>query len=166
ISEGVFIDNPKNISLGNNVWIDKDVVIISGELTRSNTEFKGNNDFKGKLIIGDNAHIGIRTVLQAHGGIKIGNYFTSGCDTKIYSLSNHVSKSKKGTHSIDQSDLYYTQSSIIIENNVWCGINSIILNGPIGNDVFIQANSVVTSQVPQNSIVSGNPARIIKTRFK
>src|SRR5690554_6001525 len=53
---------------------------------------------------------------------------------------------------------------ITIGNNVFIGINSVILPGvKIGNNVVIGACSVVTKDVPDNSVVAGNPARIIKT---
>lgn len=50
-----------------------------------------------------------------------------------------------------------------IGNNVIVGINSIILPGvKIGNHVVVGAGSVVTKDVPDHTIVAGNPARIIR----
>jgi len=47
--------------------------------------------------------------------------------------------------------------------NVWLGENAIILPGiEIGKNSVIGAGSVVTKNVPENCIVAGNPARIIK----
>lgn len=51
---------------------------------------------------------------------------------------------------------------IKIGNNVYIGINSIILPGVIiGNDVIIGAGSVVTKSVLSGTIVAGNPAKVI-----
>lgn len=52
----------------------------------------------------------------------------------------------------------------IIGDNVTVGANAIII-GPItiGNNVVIGAGAVVTKDIPDNSVVVGNPARIIKT---
>jgi acetyltransferase-like isoleucine patch superfamily enzyme len=53
---------------------------------------------------------------------------------------------------------------VIIENNVWIGLNSIILKGVrIGANSVVGAGSVVSRDVPPNSVASGNPARVVKT---
>ena len=55
---------------------------------------------------------------------------------------------------------------ISIGNNVFIGINSTILLGvSISDNCIVAANSVVTKSVPKNSIVAGNPAKVVKYRF-
>lgn len=52
----------------------------------------------------------------------------------------------------------------IIKNNVFIGINSIILPGTqVGNNVIIGAGSIVTGKIPDNVVIAGNPAKIIRT---
>ena len=53
---------------------------------------------------------------------------------------------------------------ITVGNDVYIGINVIILpNVHIGNNVVIGAGAVVTKDIPDNSLVVGVPARVIKT---
>ena len=50
-----------------------------------------------------------------------------------------------------------------IGNDVWIGGNCTILPGvTIGNNVVIAAGAVVTKDVPDNSVVGGVPAKVIK----
>lgn len=52
---------------------------------------------------------------------------------------------------------------VTIGNNVWVGGRSIINPGvTIGNNVVVASGSVVTKNIPDNVVVGGNPARIIK----
>jgi acetyltransferase-like isoleucine patch superfamily enzyme len=52
---------------------------------------------------------------------------------------------------------------IIIDDNVWLGVNCTILKGvTIGANSIIGANSVVTGNIPENVIAAGNPCKVIK----
>lgn len=54
-----------------------------------------------------------------------------------------------------------------IEKNSFIGIGSLILPGvKIGDEVIIGAGSVVTKDIPSNSVAVGNPAKVIKTGIK
>jgi acetyltransferase-like isoleucine patch superfamily enzyme len=53
---------------------------------------------------------------------------------------------------------------VIIEDNVWIGMNAVILKGvTIGENSVVAAGSVVTKSVPPNTVVAGNPAVAVKT---
>ena len=62
-------------------------------------------------------------------------------------------------------ELGYTKiGKVTIGNNVFVGANSTILpNTVIGNNVIIGANSLVCSDIPDNSVVVGNPGKVIQT---
>ena len=165
ISEGVFFDNPSNISLGEDVWLDKHCIFITGKLDRKNCKRPKELLNEGEISIGNNAHIGIRSVLQAHGGISIGNYFTSGADSKLYTLSNDVYLSQKGTHNLNKDELFYILHPIVIGSNVWMGMQSMVIGGAIGDNVFLKANSISTNNIQSNSISGGTSASHIKNRF-
>ena len=54
----------------------------------------------------------------------------------------------------------------VIGNDVWIGINAIILRGvTIGDGAVVAANSVVTGDVEPYTVVGGVPARLLKRRF-
>ena len=153
ISEGVFIDQPKNVELGNNVWIDKGVIIITGSVSKKQVKKIRNVDFEGKLVVGSDIHIGIRTIIQAHGGIQIGNFFTTGSDAKLYSLSNNVRATTHGTHPINEQKHSYVIHPLEICNNVWIGMNAVVLGGEIKEDVYVRPNSVIKGEVASNQII-------------
>ena len=57
----------------------------------------------------------------------------------------------------------YRTRPVFIEDNVWIGESVSVLPGVrIGKNSIIGANSVVTKNIPENSIAVGNPARVIK----
>lgn len=73
-------------------------------------------------------------------------------------------------HSIHSTDRRYGKDDqtvaarpVTIEDNVFIGANSIILKGVrIGRNSVVGAGSIVTSDVPPNAVVAGNPSRVIR----
>jgi acetyltransferase-like isoleucine patch superfamily enzyme len=55
-------------------------------------------------------------------------------------------------------------SSIVIEDDVWLGMNVVVLKGcHIGRATVVAANSVVTHSLPAHVLAGGTPARVIKS---
>jgi acetyltransferase-like isoleucine patch superfamily enzyme len=75
-----------------------------------------------------------------------------------------------GTYVIDRPDVPLqeqgtTSKPVRIGHRVWVGSNSVVLGGSeLGDNVIVSAGSVVSGTVPPNSIVLGNPAKVIFTR--
>ena len=91
--------------------------------------------------------------------IKIHNnvYVTSGVSFITHDISNAVLSKIDGG-----SDTYFYQGDIEIFDNCMIGANSILMFGiTIGPNSIVGAGSVVTKSVPPNSVVAGNPARVI-----
>ena len=113
------------------------------------------------IYIGKNSHINHLCGLWAaeHSTIKIGNDVLFGPGVYVYS----------GNHSFKRNQLIrkqpYTEKSVEIGNDVWIGVNALIMPGvKIGNGAVIGAGSVVTKDIPEYSIAVGSPAKVIKKR--
>ena len=79
---------------------------------------------------------------------------TSGCVLLTHDGSTWLIRDKHGRR--------YLYKRIVIKNNVFIGVDSIIMPGVIIEDnVIVAAGSVVTKSIPSGVIVAGNPAKII-----
>ena len=112
-----------------------------------------------QITLGDSSGIGTNSHLN--GEVTIGNNVMMGPEVTIISISHNFSDLTRPMN-VQGS----TRKWVIIEDDVWIGTRAIILPGTrIGKGSIIGAGSVVTKDVPQYSIVGGNPARILKTRL-
>jgi len=106
--------------------------------------------------IGKNTMISLGAKIDVHrGSVSIGDncLITHGCKILSHDGSMRL---------INPNDSGAGQ--VKIGNNVFIGVNAIILrNVIIGDNSVIGAGSVVTEDVPECSLVLGNPARVIKT---
>jgi acetyltransferase-like isoleucine patch superfamily enzyme len=111
-----------------------------------------------KIIIGNNVGISGATISAAK-LIQIGDnvLIGSGClimDNDAHNIHPSIRHDKMTDGAI---------RPVIIENNVFIGARSIILKGvTIGEGAVIGAGSVVSRDVPKNSICAGNPAKVIR----
>ena len=77
-----------------------------------------------------------------------------------------------GSYASDNPDILMTEQErlsegIVMGDNVWIGASSTILDGvTIGSGSIVGAGSVINKDVPPDSVVLGNPARVIKNRRK
>ncbi|MEB4590361.1 hypothetical protein VSS37_05170 [Candidatus Thiothrix sp. Deng01] len=173
IDEGVIIQGSRDIYLGDDVWIDRYCILMAGKVPlEEGAKINPNPNFKheiGELHIGNNVHITPYSLIQAHGGVQIGNDCGTGAGAKIYSLTNLPTDSSNPDRRVCYSwggELAQLSSPIVIGNNVGIGLGAVVLPAvTIENDCFVAPYSIVMSPVKENSFVSGNPARKIKDRF-
>ena len=106
------------------------------------------------ITVGENVFINACCKFQDQGGITIGNGVLIGHNVTLATL-NHDERPQY------RQNIY--PKPIKIGDNVWIGSNATILSGvTIGNGAIIGANAVVTKDVPENIIVAGIPAKIIR----
>ncbi|MEF2364584.1 acyltransferase [Klebsiella oxytoca] len=111
------------------------------------------------IIIGNDTYIGPRCNLGAAALLIIGEKCQIGAGVSFIA-ENH---SFSGSSSIYEQGV--TRKGISVGNDCWIGNNVIILDGVnIGDGVVVGAGAVVTKDIPANSVVVGNPARILKER--
>jgi acetyltransferase-like isoleucine patch superfamily enzyme len=94
--------------------------------------------------------------IHSQKGISIGERCAIASGVHIIDCNGHR------LDSLDRNKDRDKPESIVIGNNVWIGINSIILKGTsIGDNSVVSAGSIVKGHFPANSLISGNPAKIV-----
>lgn len=98
------------------------------------------------------------------GTITIGDRVVIAPDVKLYTGYHSLDAKERWKENQDGNlSLISKVSPITIGNDVWIGGNATILPGVnIGNNVVIGAGAVVTKDVPDNCVVGGVPAKMIK----
>lgn len=113
-------------------------------------------DFGMNIYVGDNFLTNYNVTILDVARVYVGNDVMIGPNTLITTVGHPLSpKGRKQRHGICQP--------VTIGNNVWIGGNCTVLPGvKIGNNSIIAAGEVVTNDVPDNCVVGGVPAKVIK----
>ncbi|MGA8273700.1 MAG: acyltransferase [Candidatus Sulfotelmatobacter sp.] len=141
------------VKIGNSVILDRDVWINIPIIPASKDAI---------ILIADHCRIGRRCVLSAKNRIDIGQRVIFGPGALVMDHN----------HAFDDVTIPIAQQGVTpggtirIEEGCWIGYGAAIVCNQgelvIGRNSVIGANSVLTRSVPPNSIVSGNPGRIVK----
>jgi lipopolysaccharide O-acetyltransferase len=117
-----------------------------------------------QLIIGDNVMANYRLHIGSAKYIKIGSNTLFGSDCTVMDHSHGGYKGKfHSDPSIPPVKRDLVSSPIVIGNNCWFGDRVFIMPGvTIGDGVVVGAGSIVTKDIPANSLAVGAPAKIIK----
>lgn len=111
----------------------------------------------GKNIhVGENFLANYNVTILDIGPVCIGDYVMIGPNTSIITVNHPLSPAKRRRH-------IGIAKPVRIGNDVWIGAGCTILPGvTIGNNVIVAAGAVVTKDVPDNCVVGGLPAKVIK----
>jgi len=154
------------------ISIGDDFMFVSGEHINpisSNLQGSIYAEEGSTLTIG--SHVGMTsTRIWVRNRLTIGNHVNIGACCLIIDNDAHPLDhlARRGEVSADpqRKETAIQSAPITIEDDVWIGAHCIILKGvTIGARSVIGAGSVVTKDIPADSIVVGNPCRVIKTNL-
>jgi acetyltransferase-like isoleucine patch superfamily enzyme len=112
-------------------------------------------DFGKNITLGKRIFINAGCKFQDQGGVFVGDDCLMGHNTVLATLNHDLAPSRR-------ADMH--PAPIVIGRNVWIGANVTVLPGvTIGDNAVVAAASVVTKDVPENSVVVGAPARVVRT---
>ena len=165
--------NSKKIFLGSNVRINNGCIIdalsTEGVILCDRVKLGENSKIlctgslkkvgKG-LYIGKDSYFSENTFFGAAGGIHVGDNVISGQNVRFHSENHNFS---------DKNELIrlqgVSQKGIVLGNNIWIGSGVVFLDGSkVEDGCVIAANTVVNGNFESNSIIAGNPGKVIKKR--
>lgn len=151
-----FQNDPTKINIKNNTKIRGELLLFA---------------YGGEISIGENSYVGEGSRIWSGESIYIGNNVLISHNVNIVDTNSHevnhleraegyVNLLKRG-HPKEKGSII--TKAIIIEDYAWISFNATVLKGVnIGRGAIIAANSVVTKDVPEFTMVAGNPAKFIK----
>jgi virginiamycin A acetyltransferase len=125
------------------------------------------------MTLGRGSYYGSGCTFIAHDGgkIQIGNYCSIANDVSFINVNHNYQSVSTYPFSVlhcnNKESRDRIVGNIVLENDVWIGNKAIILKDTtIGNGAIVAAGSVVTKSIPPYAIAGGNPAKILKFRFR
>jgi acetyltransferase-like isoleucine patch superfamily enzyme len=133
------------ITLGDGVWVQDSVII---------------NANRGQVTLGARSWLGPFCLVYGNGGVSIGANVLVAAHTSINTVSHESTRCD-----IPINDQPVLTDPVVIEDDVWIGLNAVILQGvTIGRGAIVGAGAVVTKSVPAWSIAVGVPAKVVGRR--
>lgn len=123
-------------------------------------------DYGNNIYFGNNCEVNMNCTFLDDNRIVIGDNALIAPNVQIYTAFHPTNAADRfGPQKEDGSFAFCkTQTApVIIGNNVWIGGGAILLPGVhIGDNVVIGAGSVVTRDIPDNTVACGNPCRVVR----
>lgn len=147
----VIIRNKGTITLGDDVRLNS---YPDGELHRTGLQTFTDS---ARITIGNDCLVN-GTMMFCNEAITVGDHCLFGPGAKLVDNDSHRVGREWRVRKLPPAS-----AAIVLHNNVWIGMNALVLKGvAIGENSIVAAGSVVTKNVPPNVIVAGVPARVVK----
>ncbi|UCC14680.1 MAG: acyltransferase [Gammaproteobacteria bacterium] len=175
LGRDAWVDRHARIEYPGNVHVAADARIEHGVVVRGNTaDSRGDslaagtsvkdyaviNANQGNVTVGERTWVGPYCLIYGNGGVDIGADVLIAAHTSINTVSHIAERTD-----IPMNDQGIRCDPIVIQDDVWIGLNCTILQGfTIGHGSIIGAGAVVTRDIPPGSIAVGTPARVVKQR--
>lgn len=116
-----------------------------------------NVDYGYNIFLGEEFYSNYNLTILDVSTVHFGDNCMLGPNVSIYTATHPIDPTERN------SGIEYAKP-IVIGNNVWIGGSAVINPGvTIGDNVVVASGAVVVKDVPENCVVGGNPAKIIKT---
>jgi acetyltransferase-like isoleucine patch superfamily enzyme len=169
IARGARLESPSLIRIGARAQIEHGAILRAntsakpgvtlGEDT-SIKEYTVLNANQGRISLGERCWLGPHCLIYGNGDVTIGNDVLIAAHTTINSISHVATRTD-----VPMSSQGIYCDPVVIEDDVWIGLNCTILQGvTIGKGSIIGAGAVVTKDIPPYSIALGVPARVTGQR--
>lgn len=108
------------------------------------------------ITLGEHVYLNFACTILDNAEVSLGNHVMFGPNVQLYTAAHALEAAARNAG-------WETAKPIRIEDNVWIGGGAIVLPGvTISANAVIGAGAVVTHDVASNTVVAGNPARVIR----
>jgi putative colanic acid biosynthesis acetyltransferase WcaF len=130
--------------------------VLGAKLGRGVCVFRGTTVIGAQeLVLGDRVQIGFRVVLDARGGLTVGEDVLVSSDSQLLTAN----------HNIESDDFERQVAPIEIADHAWIATRAIVLAGvSVGQGAVVAAGGVATRDVSERTVVGGIPARPVAER--
>jgi acetyltransferase-like isoleucine patch superfamily enzyme len=179
IDTGVIFQNPSFIHVGDNCWIDRDVTIMAGPDRSTREKYvvtARDADDSPTVRIGANVHVGAASIISGiAAGVSIGDDSGLSAGCRIYAFSHHYRSFQHPDDArfsfgplVGHDRQALLVGHVTIGTNTGLALGAIVLPGAaIGADSFASVGAIIhRGKYPDNSVLSGCPAKVAGQRFK
>jgi acetyltransferase-like isoleucine patch superfamily enzyme len=115
---------------------------------------------EGEVVIGEKTVLGQECTISAYQRVRIGEQCVVADRAMFIDFDHSVAEIERP---IRLQGIY--KRDVEVGSNVWVGYGACVLRGVrVGDNSIVGSNSVLTRDVPANSVVGGVPAKVIRTR--